>query len=101
MRWIKSLLVITLALLVILIGILLSINNQQLVVVDLVFVQLPEASVARWLILSFILGSVLSFSVSFLAILALKVRLKQAKRQIRNSSKELDALRVRSLTDSC
>ncbi len=100
MRLIKTLIAIVMALALLMLGVLLTVNNQEQITVDLVFVHLPEASIARWVILSFLLGAILSIVVSSVAVLALRARLISARRQLRNSNKELDKLRTLSLKDS-
>ena len=80
MRVLKGIVIAAVALLLLLAGVLLTVNNQQQVAVDLVFFQLPEASVARWLVLSFLMGVVLSFIVGGFALMALKARLGQVRR---------------------
>lgn len=97
MRVIKNILAVTFAILLILVGILLTVNNQQLVAVDLVFFQIPEASLARWLILSFLMGAVLSLILSSFAIMAMNMRLRRARKNLNDSNRELDKLRTLNL----
>lgn len=94
MRIIKNILAASFAILLILIGILLTVNNQQLVTVDLVFFQMPEASLARWLILSFLMGAVLSLILSSFAVMAMNMRLRRARKKLNDSNSELDKLRT-------
>nr|WP_246480925.1 LapA family protein [Motiliproteus sediminis] len=79
---------------------MLTVNNQQQIAVDLVFFQLPEASIARWLMLSFVGGALLSFVLGVVAILALRTQLRNARRKIRNSERELDKLRTAHLNQT-
>ncbi len=97
MRVIKNILAAVFAIVLIFLGVLLTVNNQQLVAVDLVFVQIPEASLARWLILSFLMGAVLSLILSFFAVMAINMRLRSARKQLNDSNKELDRLRTLNL----
>ncbi|OMH30926.1 hypothetical protein BGP75_00850 [Motiliproteus sp. MSK22-1] len=78
-------------------GILLTVNNQQLVSIDLVFIQIPQASLARWLIASFLLGALVSMIFGSLAVVALKTRLRRANRQLNSSNRELDKLKTASI----
>ncbi len=97
MRLIKTILALAFAILLVVVGVLLTVNNQQLVTIDLVFLQTPEASLARWLIASFLLGAVVSFVLASFAMIALKTRLRRSRRQLRNSTVELDKLRALNL----
>ncbi len=97
MRIIKNILAASFAILLILIGILLTVNNQQLVTVDLVFFQMPEASLARWLILSFLMGAVLSLILSSFAVMAMNMRLRRTRKKLNDSNRELDKLRTLNL----
>nr|WP_207063761.1 LapA family protein [Motiliproteus sp. SC1-56] len=86
-------------LLLLLIGILLTVNNQQQVAIDLVFFQSPAKSVALWLVLSFLLGAVLSVVLGVLSIMGLKARLRNTRRKLDHSRKELDKLRTLNLNN--
>ena len=97
MRIIKLILAAAAALFLLLAGVLLTVNNQQQVAVDLVFIQLPEASLARWLVLSFLCGVVLSFVVGGVTLMAMKARLHKAKRHANQSERELDKLKTAQL----
>ncbi|WP_421864740.1 LapA family protein [Motiliproteus sp.] len=94
MRVIKAILIAVAALLLLLLGVLLTVNNQQQIAVDLVFFQFPEASIARWLLLSFFMGVVVSFIVGGITLMALKARLGQARRSATKYERELDKLRT-------
>ncbi len=100
MRLIKSVLGIAFALVLLLVGILLTVNNQQLVSIDLVFLQVPQASLARWLIASFFLGAILSLVLGSFAMVALRARLRRTTRQLHTSNRELDKLRTINLNSN-
>ncbi|MEH6627102.1 MAG: LapA family protein [Motiliproteus sp.] len=97
MRLIKIVLGIAFALVLLLVGILLTVNNQQLVSIDLVFLQIPQASLAIWLVASFLLGAVLSLVLVSLSNVALRARLRRTSRQLHTSTRELDKLRTLNL----
>ncbi|WP_083704887.1 LapA family protein [Motiliproteus sp. MSK22-1] len=97
MRLIKTIIAVVLAVLLVMLGILLTVNNQQLVSIDLVFIQIPQASLARWLIASFLLGALVSMIFGSLAVVALKTRLRRANRQLNSSNRELDKLKTASI----
>lgn len=100
MRIIKTILVILCILFLILVGTLLAVNNQQIVAIDLVFLQFSEASLARWLIASFLLGAIISLVTASIAMVALKSRLRRTKKQLDRSTQELDKLRTLNLNTS-
>ena len=70
------------------------------VTIDLVFFQLPEASLSLWLIATFVLGGFMGILLSVMSIILLRTRLGSARRRVDNKQKELDQLRVSSLKDA-
>lgn len=100
MNWLKKLILTLLALIVIGIGILFTIHNTQPVQIDLVFLTLPEASLSIWLIAVFVLGGVCGMVLSSFTLLALKTRLRSARRKEQAFRKELDQLRTAGLKNS-
>lgn len=76
-----------------------SIHNTEEVGINLIFIQLPKASLSVWLITTFLLGGIAGISLSALTILMLKTRLGSSKRKINNIQKELDQLRITNLKD--
>ncbi|MFC6669598.1 LapA family protein [Marinobacterium aestuariivivens] len=93
MRWLKSLLTGLVCLLILLVGILFTIHNTDKVAIDLIFVQLPQASLSLWLIAAFVCGGILGVLLSSFAILGLKTRLRSARRRSVQAHRELDQLR--------
>lgn len=100
MRLIKTLLVILLCLLVIFIGVMFTLHNTTEVAIDLIFIQLPAASLSFTLIATFAAGTLLGLLLSSVVVFALKTRLGSAKRKISTTQKELDKLRVSNLKDA-
>jgi putative membrane protein len=99
-RFLKTLIVGLLCLTVLLIGIMFTIHNTEKVAIDLVFFQLPEASLSVWLIATFVLGGILGVALSIMTVLMLRTRLGSARRKIASTQKELDQLRVANLKDA-
>ncbi len=97
MRVLKTLLMVLAVFVLLLVGVLLTVNNQQQIALDLVLIQLPEASIARWLVLSFLCGAVLSFFVASMTLMVMKARLAQARRLAKQSERELDKLKMAQL----
>ena len=100
MRFLKLIIVFILAVVILVVGIMFTIHNTEKVSIDLVFITLPEASLSLWLIAAFVLGGVLGFLLSSVAVLSLKARLMGSRRKINATSKELDQLRTASLKDA-
>lgn len=99
MNWLKKLILTLLALIVIGIGILFTIHNTQPISIDLVFFTLPEASLSLWLIAVFVLGGACGLLLSGFTLLALKTRLRAARRKEHVFRKELDQLRMAGVKD--
>jgi len=99
-RFVKTLIIALLVLFVIMVGVTFSIHNTEKVVIDLIFIQLPEASLSLWLIAAFVLGGFIGVILSVFTILVLKTRLGSAKRKVSSAQKEIDNLRVSNLKDA-
>lgn len=100
MRWLKTLLTGLLCLLLLFIGILFTIHNTDKVAIDLIFIKLPQASLSLWLMASFVCGGIVGVVLSSLAILALKTRLRTARRRATQAYRELEQLRTAGSKDS-
>ncbi|MBE9396526.1 LapA family protein [Pontibacterium sp. N1Y112] len=100
MRWIKGAILGLLCLLFLFVGVMFTINNTQLVTVDLVLLKLPEASLSLWLVATFILGGVLGMAISVVSVLLLRTRLRAERRRVTNAQKELDQLRTAGLKNA-
>jgi putative membrane protein len=99
-RWIKGAILGLLCLLFLFVGVMFTINNTQLVTVDLVLLKLPEASLSLWLVATFILGGVLGMAISVVSVLLLRTRLRAERRRVTNAQKELDQLRTAGLKNA-
>lgn len=100
MRLIKTILLFIVVLLILFIGVLFTINNTGVVVVDLVFFQLPEVSMATTLVVTFIIGGICGVVISTLNVITLKTRLRAETRRLHNARNELDKLRSPALNDA-
>ncbi|MBV1787035.1 LapA family protein [Marinobacterium sp. D7] len=99
MNWLKTLLATLIGLVIIAVGILFTVHNTAPVSIDLVFVQLPEATLSLWLILAFVTGGICGVLLSTLTILALKTRLHSAQRKVKSSREEIERLRASALKE--
>ena len=100
MRFIKTVLLVVVALLIAFVGILFTINNTGVVTVDLVFLKLPEVSLATILVVTFILGGVSGVVINTLSVMTLKTRLRAQSRRLHNTQSQLDKLRAPALKDA-
>lgn len=95
MRWLKLLLLLILCLVILFAGIMFTVYNTQKVSIDLVLIQLPQASLSLWLIAFFVVGGILGTVLSTFVIVSLKTKLSFARRKIDVANKELDAYRAK------
>ena len=99
MRWIKGLMLAVILLIVVLVGILFAVNNQQTVALNLIWLELPAVSLSVWLLATLVLGVI----VGMLAMLGVYVRLKAAlarsHRHNKQQRKELDSLRTQEFKE--
>lgn len=94
MKLIKSFFTLVLILVLLLVGIWFTLRNQQLIPLDLLFVQLPENSLALWLILSLITGLVLGVLLMLPKLTSYKARLLSHEYQLKQQKEELHKLRT-------
>lgn len=94
MKLIKSFFTLVLILVLLLVGIWFTLRNQQLIPLDLLFVQLPENSLALWLILSLITGLVLGVLLMLPKLTSYKARLLSHEHQLKQQKEELHKLRT-------
>jgi len=99
-RWLKMFILLLLSVVILMVGIMFAIHNTDKVAIDLVFVQLPQASLSLWLIAAFVIGGICGFLLSTIAVVALKTQLMSSRRKIQTTSKELDQLRTAALKDA-
>ena len=94
MDFLQRLLTVIVILVMLLIGVLFSIQNTALVPLDLLIVSLPERSVALWVLLAFSLGAVVGMLASSGIILKLRKDLFSLRGQAQKSQREADKLRA-------
>lgn len=92
MRAIKLLIAIAIALLVILIGVLFTIHNTTRVDIDLIWFQLPEASLSLWLVSAFALGILVGVVLTSFRNFTLRLKVNQAGRKQRKAELQLQQL---------
>lgn len=94
MRLFKSLFTLILVLALLLLGIWFTLRNQQPVPLDLLFIKLPENSMALWLILSLITGVLLGSLLMLPWLTSYKTKLLSSERQLKQQKEELHKLRT-------
>lgn len=99
MRWIKGLILAVILLVVLLVGILFAVNNQQTIGLNLIWLELPPISLSAWLLATLTAGVILGM-VAMLGVYArLKAHLARAQRRNKQQQKELDRLRTQELKE--
>ncbi|QEM82192.1 lipopolysaccharide assembly protein LapA domain-containing protein [Halomonas binhaiensis] len=99
MRWLKGLVMAIILLLVLLVGILFATNNQQAVPLNLIWTELPEASLSFWLLASLAVGVLLGMLAMSGVYLRLRALLTRAQRHNQQQRKELDRLRIQEMKE--
>jgi putative membrane protein len=94
MRSLKRLLVVCLLALVLVFGVLFSIQNTDKAALDLLVIQLPEQRVSLWVLLAFATGGIVGMLISSAALIRLKSQNLLLLRKLDKSDKELAALRT-------
>lgn len=97
MKLIKSLFSLVLLLALLLLGVWFTLRNQQPVPLDLLFVKLPENSLALWLILSLITGLILGLLLMLPWLARYKAKLLGNERLLKQQKEELHKLRTLTL----
>lgn len=99
MRWLKSLILAIILIIVILMGILFAINNQEPLPLDLIWVELPPASLSLWLLVSLAIGVILGMLAMTGMYIRLRTTLTRAQRHNQQQRKELDKLRLQEVKE--
>lgn len=99
MRWLKGLIMAIILLAVLLVGILFAVNNQQALPLNLIWIELPAASLSVWLLAALTLGVLLGMLAMSGVYLRLRTLLTRAQRHNQQQRKELDRLRVQELKE--
>lgn len=99
MRWLKGLILAIILLAVLLIGILFAVNNQQTLPLNLIWLELPAASLSVWLLASLAVGVLLGMLAMSGVYLRLRTLLTRAQRHNQQQRKELDRLRVQEMKE--
>ena len=92
MRVIKLVLTLLLGLAVLLFGVLFTIRNTSMVSIDLIWIELPQASLSIWLVGFFVAGSLFGVLMTGTRSLLLSARLGQMNRKQRKIEAQLQQL---------
>ncbi|MDY7115128.1 LapA family protein [Halomonas sp. SSL-5] len=99
MRWLKGLILAIILLAVVLVGILFAVNNREALPLNLIWLELPPASLSVWLLASLAFGVILGMLAMSGVYLRLRALLTRAQRHNQQQRKELDKLRVQELKE--
>lgn len=97
MRWVRRVLIAILLLLVLVFGLLFSLQNSQNVPLDLVALQLSERPLAVWLLAAFVLGGLAGLVAGSLALVKLQANRYRLRRRLEVCERELSELRGSAL----
>jgi len=98
-RFLIKILVLLLCLLILFVGVLFAINNTDKIALDFVFFKTFELSIGMWLVIAMAIGGVIGFLLNSVALIALKARLKRARKKSESADKELAVLRTATVKD--
>ncbi|MDM7481842.1 DUF1049 domain-containing protein [Halomonas sp. 141] len=99
MRWIKGLILAVILLIVLLVGILFAVNNQQAIALNLIWTELPAVSLSVWLLATLTLGVVVGMIAMLGVYVRLRAKLVRSERHNKQQRKELDRLRTQEFKE--
>ncbi|MBE0464956.1 MAG: lipopolysaccharide assembly protein LapA domain-containing protein [Halomonadaceae bacterium] len=99
MRWIKGLILAIILLVVLLVGILFAVNNQQTTALNLIWVELPPVSLSVWLLATLTFGVIIGMLAMMGVYVRLKAKLARSERHNKQQRKELDRLRTQEFKE--
>ena len=99
MRWIKGLILAVILLVVVLVGILFAVNNQQAIALNLIWAELPAVSLSVWLLATLAVVVIVGMLAMLGVYVRLKARLARSERHNKQQRKELDRLRTQGLKE--
>ncbi|WP_404377270.1 lipopolysaccharide assembly protein LapA domain-containing protein [Vreelandella aquamarina] len=99
MRWIKGLILAVILLVVLLVGILFAVNNQQAIGLNLIWAELPAVSLSVWLLATLAVGVIVGMLAMLGVYIRLKARLARSERHNKQQRKELDRLRTQGFKE--
>ncbi|HDZ45758.1 hypothetical protein LCGC14_0191720 [marine sediment metagenome] len=99
MRWIKGLILAVILLIVVLVGILFAVNNQQTIALNLIWLELPAVSLSVWLLATLVVGVLLGMLAMLGVYVRLKANLARSQRHNKQQRKELDSLRTQEFKE--
>jgi len=92
MAWIKAFLSFLLALIIISVGIVLTLRNSEIVSVNMVFWQSPDASLGIVLVASLLIGCLLGMLINGLWLLKATRKSQKLQKQLDQSIKRLEQI---------
>ncbi len=97
MRWIRRVLIAILLLLVLIFGLLFSLQNAQGIPLDLIALQLRERPLAVWLLAAFAFGGLAGLAAGSVALVKLQANRYRLRRRLESCERELSELRGSAL----
>ena len=99
MKLLMSLVYFLLAVGMVGVGILFSLQNNQAVPMDVLVYQFQPHSLALWILCAFAIGGVTGMLISSGVVLRLRASLRIARKQLLRAQSEVDGLRTAGLKD--
>jgi lipopolysaccharide assembly protein A len=93
MRWLRRLLITIILLLVLVFGLLFSLQNAATVPLDLLVAQLTARPLAVWLLIFFALGGLAGLVASSVALIRLQASRFRLRRRLESCERELSELK--------
>ena len=93
MRALKALCIVAVALIVMIVGALLYVDNHTPIILRLLGAQSPPLPVFLWLYAAFVIGTVTGFALCLFGFVRGKLELRRVQRALRDQERELNHLR--------
>lgn len=100
MRWLKGIVATVFALILLVLGMLFAVRNQQTVPLDIIWAELPAASLSLWILLALIVGVLLGMLAMSGLYLRLRTSLMRQRHDNHQQRRELDQLRVQEYKET-
>ena len=97
MSFLRNLLAVAIALVMVAVGVLFALQNPEPIALDILVMKLPARSLALWVLAALALGGLLGLLLSSLVVLRLRAGLASTRRQLARAQTEVDRLRTRDL----
>jgi putative membrane protein len=95
--FLRNLLLLLVAVAMAAVGVLFALQNPDPVPLDILFMKLPERSLALWVLAALAIGGLLGMGLSLFAVLRLRARAASLRRQLARSQSQVERLKTTGL----